>query len=245
MNIFEKRKLNATIFDIIKKYKFKNYKMNVAGSAGLRSQYFFSDYDFNTLIQRACRPVTIYNEFVKILSNQDMYFIEFKIEYMDDSKVKMHDVTKLRKSMFKNIKFIKIDYVLWNEYHFKELSILYIFRNTKYSVDDIQADYNELIKEGNNYKALKRLFSIYKMTQNNKKEAVQLTRFFNSNKLYEINSNLKAIQLMKEHYTNNHDVNKKIDINVKYLKLDTHIDIDEMIKSNDKTLNNSAIKYLI
>ena len=164
---------------------------------------------------------------------------------MDDNKLKIHDVTKLRKSMFKNIKFIKIDYVLWNEYHFKELSVLYIFRNTKYSVDDIQADYNELIKEGNNYKALKRLFSIYKMTQNNKKEAVQLTRFFNSNKLYEINSNLKAIQLMKEHYTNNHDVNKKIDINLKYLKLDTHIDIDEMIKSNDKTLNNSAIKYLI
>ena len=46
------------------------------------------------------------------------------------------------------------------------------------------------------YKALKRLFSIYRMS-NNRKEAVKLTRFFNKTKFYETNSNLKAIQLMK------------------------------------------------
>ena len=77
--------------------------------------------------------------------------------------------------MCKDIKYVKTDYVLWNDYHFKELSIMYIFRSTKYSVEDIKVDYNELINEGNYYQALKRLFSIYKQDQN-KKEAVKLAK---------------------------------------------------------------------
>ena len=239
----EQRKLNNTVYDITKRLRFKNYKLNLAGSASLQSQQYFSDYDFNSIISRTYRPVTIYNEFVKILSNDYMYFIEFKIEYNDGSKVKIHDVSKLRKAMCKDIKYVKTDYVLWNDYHFKELSIMYIFRSTKYSVDDIKVDYNELIKEGNYYKALKRLFSIYKQDKN-KKEAVKLTRFFNSSKLYDVNSNLKAIQLMRKTY-DTQDVNKKIVINLKYLKLDKDIDLDEVIKSNDKILNDGAQKYLI
>jgi len=240
----ENRKLNDRIYDIIKRLKFKNYKLNLAGSASLQSQRYFSDYDFNSMISRAYKPLTIYNEFMKILSNDEMYFIEFKIEYIDDTKFKIYDFSKIKKSMFKNIKFVKIDFCLFLDYQFTELSIMYVFRKTKYTTDDIKEDYNELVKEGNNYKALKRLFSMYKMTKN-RKEAIKLTRFFNSNKLYQINSNLKAIQLMKETYKNNHDVSKKIDINMKYLKLDTNADIDEMIRSNDEILNNASKKYLI
>ena len=197
------------------------------------------------MISRTYRPLTTFNEFMKILNNDEMYFIELKIEYIDDSKIKIHDIKKLKKSMFKNIKFIKIDYVIWMDYHFTELSVIYIFRTTKYTVNDIKDDYNEQLKEGNNYKALKRLFSIYKMTKKNRKEAIKLTRFFNSNSLYQINSNLKAIKLMKDTYKNDHDVSKKIHINLKYLKLDTGADIDEMIKSNDEILNNVSKKYLI
>ena len=64
----EKRKLNARIHDIIKRIKFKNYKLNLAGSANLQSQRYFSDYDFNSMISRTYRPLTIYNEFMKILN---------------------------------------------------------------------------------------------------------------------------------------------------------------------------------
>jgi hypothetical protein len=172
-----------------------------------------------------------------------MYFIELKIQYNDDSKTKIHDVSKLRKSMFKDIKYVKIDYVLWMDYHFKEVSIMYIFRRTKYSVDDIQADYDELIKEGNYYKALKRLFSISRMTKD-KKQGVKLSHFFNSTKLYSINSNLKAIQLMKQSYDTK-DVQKKIEINLKLLKIPHNENIDELIKSNDEILNKSATKFII
>lgn len=244
MNVIsEKRKLNTQVYDIVKKLKYKNHKLNLAGSASLQSQQFFSDYDFNTLITRSYRPSTVYDEFIKILSNDDMYFIEFKIEYNDGTKIKIHDIKKLRKSMFKDIKFAKIDYVLWLDYHFTEVSIMYIFRKTKYSVDDIKSDYDELVKDGNIYKSLKRLFSIARMNKN-KKDAVKLTRFFNSNKLYSINSNLKAIQLMKETH-NTPDVNKKIVINLKDLKLDPKSNVENLIKSNDQILNESAKKYLI
>ena len=79
----------------------------------------------------------------------------------------------------------------------------------------------------------------------NKLLAVMLTRFFNSSygKLYNIN-NLKAIQLIKEHHHND-NINKKIDINLKYLKLDINIDINKTIKDNETILNNASKKYLI
>ena len=240
----EKRKLDSKISDIVNNLKFKNHKMNLAGSASLKSQRYYSDYDFNTQIKEY-KPVTIYNEFIKILSHHhhDMYFIELKIEYTDGSKIKIYDTSKIKKAMFKNINYIKLDYVLWSDYHFKELSVMYIFRNTVYSIDDIKDDYNQLLKDGNNYKAVKRLFTLSKWT-NDKKESVKLTRFFNSKygQIYEINNNLKAIKLMKEHYDND-DVNKKIEVNLKYRHITT--DIDPMIKANDEILNKASKKYLI
>ena len=239
----EQRKLNGTVYDVVKHLKFKNHKLNLAGSAKLKSQLYFSDYDFNTNISRPYRTVTIYDEFMRILSNDDMYFIELKIEYNDGSKTKIHESSKLRKAMFKDVKYVKIDYVLWMDYHFKELSIMYIFRTTEFTVDDIKVDYNVLVKVGNNYKALKRLFSIYKLNKN-RSEGVKLTRFFNSTQLYNVNSNLKAIQLMKQTYDTD-DINKKIVVNLKYLNLDSKTNIDELIKSNDVILNESAKKYLI
>ena len=65
----EKRKINSYINDVVKKLKYKNYKINIAGSAKLQSQRYFSDYDFNTNIIRQYKPITTYNEFVRILSH--------------------------------------------------------------------------------------------------------------------------------------------------------------------------------
>jgi hypothetical protein len=250
--IQEKRKINSYINDIVKKLKFKNYKINLAGSASLQSQRYFSDYDFNTNILRKYKPITIYNEFLKIISNNDdlLYFLELKIEYLDGTKTKIYDpsIYKIIKNMFKNINYVKIDYVLWFDYHFKELSIIYTFTKTEFDVKDIETDYKELIKEGNYYKALKRLFSIYKIT-NNKAEAVKLTKFFNSKygKLYELNSNLKTILLIKDNtrIKDLYDIKQKIDINLKFLKLDPSIDIQKEINKNDIILNAEAKKYLI
>lgn len=47
---------------------------------------------------------------------------------------------------------------------------------------------------------------------------------------------------MKENYDND-DVNRKIEINLKYRHITT--DIDQVIKSNDDILNKASKKYLI
>ena len=198
MNILEKRKIKSELYDIIKNLEIFNTRLKLAGSASLRALIYYSDYDFNCKI-RVRKPTKIYNEFKKVLSytNDKLYFIEFKIEYIDGKKIKLYDVKDLKLSMFKNIKFIKIDYILFLDYVFKELSIMYIFKETNEDrIKTLTDDYNELKKKGENFKALKRKFSIYKI-QKDYANIKKLTALFNSKqgKLYETNSNLKTIEL--------------------------------------------------
>jgi hypothetical protein len=150
--------------------------------------------------------------------------------------------------MFKNIKFIKIDYIVFFDYVFKDISIIYNFNNIKEDtptkIERLKADYNELVKEGDIYKSLKRLFSIYKIKKEYPK-LKQLTQLFNSNigKLYETNSNLKTIQLLKTMY-NDIQTKKRIDINLKFLKIDPKENLEQLIKENDIYLNENAKKYM-
>ena len=150
--------------------------------------------------------------------------------------------------MFKNIKFIKIDYIVFFDYVFKDISIIYNFNNIKEDtptkIERLKADYDELVKEGDIYKSLKRLFSIYKIKKEYQK-LKQLTQLFNSNigKLYETNSNLKTIQLLKTMY-NDIQTKKRIDINLKILKIDPKENLEKLIKANDIFLNENAKKYM-
>ena len=124
---------------------------------------------------------------------------------------------------------------------FKDISIIYNFNNIKEDtptkIERLKADYNELVKEGDFYKSLKRLFSIYKI----KKEYPKLKQLTNIGKLYESNSNLKTIQLLKTMY---HDIQtkKRIDINLKFLKIDPKENLNGLIKANDIFLNENAKK---
>ena len=108
MNILEKRKVNSYINDIVKNLTFKNNKLKLAGSASLASQRYYADYDFNCNIKTRKQTV-IYNEFKRILSytNDKLYFLEFKIEYLDGTKLKLNN-NYIKLSMFKNIKFIRL-----------------------------------------------------------------------------------------------------------------------------------------
>ena len=150
--------------------------------------------------------------------------------------------------MFKNIKFIKIDYIVFFNFVFKDISIIYNFNNIKEDtptkIERLKTDYNDLVKEGNIYKALKRSFSIYKIKKEYPK-LKQLTQLFNSDigKLYETNSNLKTIQLLKPMYK---DIltKKRIDINLKFLKIDPKENLEHLIKENDIIINENAKKYM-
>ena len=134
------------------------------------------------------------------------------------------------------------------DFVFKDISIIYNFNNIKEDtptkIERLKADYNELVKEGDTHKSLKRLFSIYKIKKEYPK-LKQLTKLFNSNigKLYETNSNLKTIQLLKKMY-NDIQTKKRIDINLKFLKIDPKENLENLIKENNIYLNENAKKYM-
>ena len=68
-------------------------------------------------------------------------------------------------------------------------------------VQKIGADFAGYYKEGKVYKSLKRMYSIYKL-MGKKEKLVQLSKLFNSSTgfKYSLSSNLKAIELLLEHY---------------------------------------------
>jgi hypothetical protein len=151
--------------------------------------------------------------------------------------------------MFKKVKFVKLDYIVFLDYVFKEVSIMYIFKNKKESDTDmiqtLRNDYDDLMAKGENFKALKRLFSIYKI-EKDYTNLKTLTSLFNSNigKIYEMNSNLKTIQLLKtiDQQDNDDDlIQKRIHSNLKFLRIDPDDDLNKIIKANDKILNNITV----
>ena len=208
---------------------------------------YYSDYDFNCKI-RVRKQTPIYNEFKRILSfsNDKLYFIEFKIEYIDGTKIKLNNVNDIKLNMFKNISFIKIDYIVFLDFVFKEVSIMYIFKENDMDTDDIikklTDDYSELINNGEKFKAMKRVFSVYKI-QKDHPNMKKLTSLFNSNlgKIYVINSNLKTILLLKTKYDDPLTM-KRIEVNLKFLKIDPNDDLNKIIKENDKVLNNITVR---
>ena len=132
---------------------------------------------------------------------------------------------------------------------FLKRSIMYIFKNKKETDTDriqtLRNDYDDLMVRGENFKALKRLFSIYKI----KKDYINLktlTSLFNSNigKIYEMNSNLKTIQLLKTIDQQDNDdltTQKRIHSYLKFLRIDPDDDLNKIIKANDKILNNITV----
>ena len=68
-------------------------------------------------------------------------------------------------------------------------------------VRKIGADFAHYFQEGKVYKSLKRMYSIYKL-QGKKEKLVRLSTLFNSKTgfKYSLSSNLKAIELLLEHY---------------------------------------------
>ena len=193
--------------------------------------------------------MTICDEFIKILNEKlnDLYFIELKIQYKNGTKKKLYNVKDLKASLFRKVDFVKIDYITHYNNIFKELTIIYMFDYVRPSKDDriiqITEDYKDLIHDGNYYKALKRLFSIYKLKRNYKK-LVELTKFFNeTGEKYEIVSNLKTILLLLQYYDDNM-TNKKVMINLKDIGV-KYNDLHETIIEYESELNNEAIKNIV
>jgi hypothetical protein len=216
MDILEQEFPDKVITNLMNKLKFKNNKIKLGGSAGLKSQLYSGDYDFiSIVINKKYTMKDIYNEFKKILkdviyktNNIHTYFIEFKIQFKNGDKIKINSIDDITENNFinyklDNIEYFKIDLVAYIYGYFKEISCIYNFNNNisskKDNLKSLEKDYNEYFKEGNYYKALKRLMAIEKI-KNNKNEVIKLTNFFNSKigELYMINSEIDAYLLFNK-----------------------------------------------
>lgn len=263
MDISTKREIPQSIYNFIKVLKYDSNPILLLGTAGLASQQYYSDFDLFTQIEKKQKTEQAFNKITNIINKMDSfndsYFIEFKIQTKNDEKLKYNSIDEFNKSefdkFFKDVDFIKLDYVIRIANKFIELSIIYSF-NSKILTDNeflksISDDVSEQKKEGNYFKALKRIFAIY----NNKRvkdklektdKYISLSKFFNSDygKLYSETANLKAIKLLLEHYDDEETIKRAL-LNLKELKIKPDLKkIDEIIRKNEKKYNNKAKEVL-
>jgi hypothetical protein len=257
-DICEKRVVSGDVVGIINKLKYKDEPIAIQGSAKLAIQRFYSDIDLFSQINEPASAQKIYSEIRLILKRsqedrcRNLYFIELKVQNTDESKTKFNNIKDFTRTAFlraiegKNLDFIKIDFVLYLANTMTELSVIYSFTEPK-SVDDplkaLQDEVAEYTRDGNLFKAKKRLFSIYNI-QGNTEEMVRLTRLFNSpiGALYQMNSQLKALKLLLEHHKD--DATKaRASFVLKEMGVSPSADIDGIIKTNDDKIQQETIQF--
>lgn len=146
---------------------------------------------------------------------------------------------------FHNVDYIKMDFIVRLGNIFKELSIIYSFNEKEPSKATLEHDLNteikDNLKEGNYYKALKRLFSLHK-AEGKSKNQLPLSRFFNSEvgKVYEMVSNLRALHILLQH-SRTKEMDKRIEINMKDLHLVPQVTlIDKYIQAYEQIIQREA-----
>lgn len=256
--ICEKRVVSGDVIGIINKLKYKDEPISIQGSAKLAIQKYYSDIDLFSQINEPESAQKIYSEIRLILKRsqeercRNLYFIELKVQNTDESKTKFNNIKDFTRTAFlraiegKNLDFIKIDYVLYLANTMTELSVIYSFTEPK-SVDDplkaLTDEVAEYTRDGNLFKAKKRLFSIYNI-QGKTEDMVRLTRLFNSpiGALYQMNAQLKAVKLLLEHHTD--DATKaRAKFVLKELGVSPSADIDGIIKTNDDKIQQETIQF--
>lgn len=253
MNILQKRAITNEIYDYILPLKYKKNYISLLGTGGLQSQLYPSDLDLFSLIQSRENHKSLNYNIRKILYNTslnpNMYFIEAKNQYKDGEKEKYFKIGDYKLTRpIDELDYIKLDFVIYIDYNFMELSIIYSFNlveDMEYFIKQLLEDKKELYDNGMYYKALKRLFALYKLKNTNINKLVELSKLFNSDigLLYRLNSRLKAIKLVLEHY-DSLDVLKKVKVSLFDNKLPDNVDIDKVIKDNDIIINEAGKQFI-
>ena len=191
--------------------------IELLGTGSQQAQLYPSDIDLFSAVKNVDvytnNPAEMYRYVQAVFDRAedagDMFFIEFKLQNVDGSKQKWYN-TDFDEGEFvaaaTNVDFLKVDYVVFlrGSNLFTELSSIYSFSPmpaVRTLVRKIGADFARYFQEGKVYKSLKRMYSIYKL-QDKKEKLVRLSTLFNSKTgfKYSLSSNLKAIELLLEHY---------------------------------------------
>jgi len=260
MEIFKTKKgVDPQISNIIKEFKYNNSKIVVKGSNNYINQKYFSDYDLFTSIPFSNSKKT-FDNIVKIINNTNndpnLYFIEMKLQKKNGEKIKYFKPDDFKfndfNKIFPDLDYIKLDYVVRIENIFYELSVIYSIKSKNRPrtdfIKNILNDIEDLKKEGNYFKILKKIFSINSYYNRNNRpideKAVNLiSKFINSEefgKPYQIMGILEANKRLLENYDDKNTIDKVI-INLKDLKLKPNVkNIDKEIKDIYTKINKEA-----
>lgn len=268
MDIAEtKEGIDEAIRKFVAVLKLDNSPVVQLGTSSFKTQQFFSDYDLlSPISNRNLSAQKICDELKRILKSindmDDIWFIELKIQNTDGSKEKFFpqdisplDCGKVAKAI-KTIDYIKIDAVIFirDTNKLTELSIIYAFQDVpadEILIKTISEDYKHYKSAGNPYKALKRLFSVYRI-DGNREKMVELSSLFNSNtgKLYSLSSNLKAVKLILESGVSGKNLGEKTRVNLQDVSktigkpLRTEREIDKGIKKLDGQIKKDTLEWL-
>jgi len=206
--------------------------IELLGTGSQAAQLYPSDIDLFSAVKNV--PVTDVAEMYRHMKSVfdraedagDMFFIEFKLQNVDGSKQKWYN-TDFNEGEFvdaaNRVDFLKVDYVIFIRglNLFTELSSIYSFSPmppVRTLVHKIGEDFGMYFGEGKVYKSLKRMYSIYKL-QGKKEKLVELSTLFNSATgfKYSLSSNLKAIELLLEHF-NDYDIQNMVRVNLRDLE---------------------------
>ena len=182
-------------------------KTSIIGSNSIRGNLFGSDYDIEDKLTGSPEQIEqfIHNEFHK----SKVLLLEFKIQKGNKKfRFNLETINQPLAHLIATCDFMKADLCVPVGDRFAEISIHYYRNPVKPKITDLEDDVKKYWKT-NKMKALKRLFSIYKMENKN---TDNFTSFFNSeygliNKCINDLELLDKIKKMisKEAYENNLD----------------------------------------
>ena len=227
------------INDLIKSLKIENIKIELLGTASLNSQYYYSDFDLYSDISKIKDLTTVYKNLNRIfeLKDNNVYFKEFKVQLKNGEKFKFFDLpVAINKNITRDdIDYVKIDYIVFVDNQFTDVSLIYNLNPLKKTKEEIiqliRNDQKEFYDMGKYYKSLKRQFSILNL-QGRKADMVKLSiGLFNTDygRQYKICSVLgTVIDLIKKHGRRNANINSKIRANLRHFKLPINMSVNDM-----------------
>jgi hypothetical protein len=194
------KQYNNYIKKIVKLMSMES-KVNIVGSAKIKRNIYYSDYDsFSTV--KGKNENMIYNHFrsvFEIIKNSENTIItDFKLGENEKGEPLRWTYEEIKKRENNGINFedalkqksmIKMDIVTLINGRFIEITEVYNIyidgeSNSDYSIDNVRKeltdDMQKLIKEGNLMKALKRKYSLLNLDNKNKMIREKMIDYFNS-----------------------------------------------------------------
>jgi len=204
---------------IIGKLMSLESKINVVGSANVKRNLYYSDYDLFQEVQGKSEQL-IYNHFKAVFniikSSSNVVISDFKLGKDEKGDALRWDYNDIIKETNNGVSFndalkmesiIKLDIIIYINGRFIEISETFnIYLNGKpnmnYSkeevIKNITEDYKELVNDGNYFKSLKRMYSILKLNDDNDTRLNILVDYFNQpiGLLYRCKSDLETINII-------------------------------------------------